>query len=153
MVYVAAHVGFSGAILNPFTIGIAQGLSDLPLFSGFGYRLFCWVVLTTILIVIVLRYAAKIKKHPERSPMYQADAYWREKGAVATEEVLEAKTTRSAWTVYLLLLLSLIAFSVYYPFTTFEVGESAVHFPAVPVFTGLYALTGWHCVSRTSFLS
>ena len=30
MVYVAAHVGFSGAVLNPFTIGIAQGLSDLP---------------------------------------------------------------------------------------------------------------------------
>ena len=62
MVYVAAHVGFSGAILNPFTIGIAQGLSDLPLFSGFGYRLFCWAVLTSILIVIVLRYAAKVKK-------------------------------------------------------------------------------------------
>lgn len=143
MVYVAAHVGFSGAILNPFTIGIAQGLSDLPLFSGFGYRLFCWVVLTAILIVIVLRYAAKIKKHPERSPMYQADAYWREKGEVAAEEVLEAKTSRSAWAVYLLLLVSLIAFSVYYPSTTFEVGESAVHFPAVPVFTGLYALTGW----------
>ena len=35
MVYVAAHVGFAGAILNPFTIGIAQGLSGLPLFSGF----------------------------------------------------------------------------------------------------------------------
>ena len=26
MVYVAAHVGFAGAILNPFTIGIARGL-------------------------------------------------------------------------------------------------------------------------------
>ncbi len=30
--YVAAALGFAGAILNPFTIGIAQGLSDLPLF-------------------------------------------------------------------------------------------------------------------------
>lgn len=143
MVYVAAHVGFSGAVLNPFTIGIAQGLSDLPLFSGFGYRLFCWVVLTLILVVVVLCYAAKIKKHPERSPMYEADAYWREKGGVASEEVREEKTTRSAWVVYLLLLLSLIGFSFYSPSSTFEVGESAVHFPAVPIFTGLYALTGW----------
>ena len=143
MVYVAAHVGFSGAILNPFTIGIAQGLSDLPLFSGFGYRLFCWVVLTSILIVIVLRYAAKVKKNPKLSPMYEADAYWREKGEVASEEIQEEKTTRSAWVVYLLLLLSLTGFSIYYPSTTFEVGESTVSFPAVPVFTALFALTGW----------
>lgn len=61
MVYVAAHIGFSGAVLNPFTIGIAQGLSDLPLFSGFEYRMFCWLVLTTALIVCVLRYAAVVK--------------------------------------------------------------------------------------------
>ena len=75
--------------------------------------------------------------------MYEADAYWREKGEIASEEVQEEKTTRSAWVVYLLLLLSLIGFSIYYPSTTFEVGESAVSFPAVPVFTTLFALTGW----------
>lgn len=37
----------------------------------------------------------------------------------------------------------MIGFSIYYPSTTFEVGESAVSFPAVPVFTALFALTGW----------
>ena len=37
MVFVAAGLGFAGAMLNPFTIGIAQGIADLPLFSGFGY--------------------------------------------------------------------------------------------------------------------
>jgi uncharacterized ion transporter superfamily protein YfcC len=40
MVFVAAGLGFAGAVLNPFTIGIAQGLAGLPLFSGFEYRLF-----------------------------------------------------------------------------------------------------------------
>ena len=54
MCYVAAHVGFAGAMLNPFTIGIAQGIADLPLFSGLEYRLFCWVVLTIIGIAFVL---------------------------------------------------------------------------------------------------
>ena len=39
MCYVAAHVGFAGAMLNPFTIGIAQGIAELPLFSGLEYRL------------------------------------------------------------------------------------------------------------------
>ena len=32
--YVAAHVGFAGAVLNPFTIGIAQGIAQVPIFSG-----------------------------------------------------------------------------------------------------------------------
>ena len=36
VVYVAANVGFSSAFLNPFTVGIAQGMADLPLFSGMG---------------------------------------------------------------------------------------------------------------------
>ena len=77
LVYVAAHVGFAGAILNPFTIGIAQGLSDLPLFSGFEYRIFCWVILNALLITWVLRYAAKVKRDPQSSLTYKLDHYWR----------------------------------------------------------------------------
>ncbi len=112
MVYVAAHVGFSGAVLNPFTIGIAQGLSDLPLFSGFGYRLVCWVVLTAVLIVIVLRHAARVKASPQLSPMYKADAYWRERDTEVAGEMTQEGTCRASWVVYFLVLLSLIAFSI-----------------------------------------
>ena len=39
IVFVAAALGFAGAILNPFTIGIAQGIAGLPLFSGIEYRI------------------------------------------------------------------------------------------------------------------
>ena len=76
MVYVAAHVGFAGAILNPFTIGIAQGIAEVPLFSGIGYRIFCWFVLNIVLITFVLLYAKKVKKNPKSSIMYEEDAYW-----------------------------------------------------------------------------
>jgi uncharacterized ion transporter superfamily protein YfcC len=34
IVFVGAGLGFAGAILNPFTIGIAQDIAELPLFSG-----------------------------------------------------------------------------------------------------------------------
>ena len=61
IVYVAANVGFSSAFLNPFTVGIAQGMADLPLFSGMGYRIFCWAVLTLLLIIFVLIYARKTR--------------------------------------------------------------------------------------------
>ena len=36
VVYVASNIGFSSAFLNPFTVGIAQEMSGLPLFSGMG---------------------------------------------------------------------------------------------------------------------
>ena len=64
MVYVAAHVGFAGAMLNPFTIGIAQDMSGLPLFSGIEYRLICWLVLMTITIAFVLWHASKVRAVP-----------------------------------------------------------------------------------------
>lgn len=152
MVYVAAHVGFSGAILNPFTIGIAQGLSDLPLFSGLGYRLFCWVVLTALLIAFVLRYAARIKRDPRLSPMYEADAYWRERHESAGGEVVAVATGRSARVVYGLILLALVLFSIRYPMSSFAVGQEMAHFPAVPLFTALYALTGWMGLRKSNQL-
>ncbi|MBO5698443.1 MAG: YfcC family protein [Bacteroidaceae bacterium] len=65
MVYLAAHVGFAGAMLNPFTIGIAQDLSALPLFSGIEYRTMCWVLLMFVAIVFVLWYASRHKSQPQ----------------------------------------------------------------------------------------
>jgi uncharacterized ion transporter superfamily protein YfcC len=62
VVYVASNIGFSSAFLNPFTVGIAQEMSDLPMFSGMGYRIFCWALLTGLFIVFTLIYASRVKK-------------------------------------------------------------------------------------------
>ena len=59
MVYVAAHVGFAGAMLNPFTVGIAQSIAEVPLFSGVEYRTLAWVIATTVGIIFLLIYAIK----------------------------------------------------------------------------------------------
>ena len=68
VVYVASNVGFSSAFLNPFTVGIAQEMSGLPLFSGMGFRLACWTLLTAALIVFILIYAKRIRREPAASP-------------------------------------------------------------------------------------
>ena len=34
IVYVASNIGFSSAFLNPFTVGIAQGMAELPPFCS-----------------------------------------------------------------------------------------------------------------------
>lgn len=72
MVYVAAHVGFAGAMLNPFTVGIAQGMADLPLFSGLEYRILCWIVLMAVAIAFTLWYANKIRKPVQEVPVTEA---------------------------------------------------------------------------------
>ncbi|MDY0217426.1 MAG: AbgT family transporter, partial [Bacteroidales bacterium] len=145
LVYVAAHVGFAGAVLNPFTIGIAQGIAGVPLFSGFEYRIFCFIVLTTIAIVWILVYAAKVKKNPEKSIMYEEDSYWRTREKVNPDEIIYKKTMGS-WFVYGTIQIVLIVFSVLYPLTTLSIGdpESAgalkLIIPALPVLAGLFAI-------------
>lgn len=71
IVYVAANVGFSSAFLNPFTVGIAQEMAELPLFSGMEYRLFCWAILTLLLILFVLFYAKSVYKAPQAAAEHQ----------------------------------------------------------------------------------
>jgi uncharacterized ion transporter superfamily protein YfcC len=139
MVFVAAGLGFAGAVLNPFTIGIAQGIADLPLFSGFGYRLFSWFVLNIFGITWILRYAAKVKKHPEKSVVYEDDEYWRKKGAVS-EETISYHTPVVSWFVFLFIAAGLIVFSVVYPMTHMKIGNTSETLPMVPVATAFFIL-------------
>lgn len=71
--FLASAVGFAVAFFNPFTVGIAQGFSDLPLYSGLTYRLILWVIGTIIATVFVMIYAEKIRKFPKKSPVYEID--------------------------------------------------------------------------------
>lgn len=73
VVYVASNIGFSSAFLNPFTVGIAQGMADLPPFSGMGYRIFCWTFLTALLCLFVVFYAKKTRKASHERTQVMAD--------------------------------------------------------------------------------
>lgn len=141
MVYVGAHLGFAGAILNPFTIGIAQGLADIPLFSGIEYRLFAWVVINLIGIVFVLRYVRRIRRRPQASPMYEEDSYWRKKDSAELENITYY-TPLMAWVVYVAVLVCLVLFSFYYPSTTLVIGNASITMTLVPVTAIVFAILG-----------
>jgi uncharacterized ion transporter superfamily protein YfcC len=146
--FVAAALGFAGAFLNPFTIGIAQGLSDLPLFSGLGYRLFMWVVISATGFAYILIYARKIRKNPHRSPVYDDDNHWRRLHS-GSEQKIEYHTPVSAWVTWIILGAVMIIFSVYFPVSSLSFGESQVKIPAVPVLTGFFILTGWLTLKKS----
>lgn len=90
VVYVASNVGFSSAFLNPFTVGIAQEMADLPPFSGMGYRIFCWAFLTVLMVIFVLVYARKTQRKPAGEEVMAAGS--------------ESMTRRQAWILAVLFL-------------------------------------------------
>jgi len=71
--FIGSQVGFATAFLNPFNVGVAQGIAGVPLFSGIGYRFICWVIATSVTIAFLMWYAARIKRHPELSPTFAMD--------------------------------------------------------------------------------
>lgn len=81
MSVLATNVGFSTAVFNPFTIGIAHRLAGLPLFSGAGPRIVLFFVVYAILAAFLTWYARKIDRRPESSPVYTEDQAERSKYA------------------------------------------------------------------------
>lgn len=151
MVYVAAHMGFAGAVINPFTIGIAQGLSGLQLFSGFEYRLIVWVIITSLIIIFTLIYASKVKKTPRFSPMYDLDDYWRKRESEAVKLDFATKTPFSAWVVFLIVTVVLGIFSFIHPITTIILGGANITFVCIPVLTALFVAVSFYTL-RKSYL-
>lgn len=73
IVLAGSTAGFAAAFLNPFTVGIAQGIAGLPLLSGMGLRVILYICMVTMAICYVLRYALKVKKNPEISTVRGID--------------------------------------------------------------------------------
>ncbi|WZL74030.1 TIGR00366 family protein [Clostridiaceae bacterium 35-E11] len=70
IVFVGVATGFAAAVINPYTIAIAQGIAELPVFSGFGLRIIIWICFMTLVIWYTMRYADKVKKDPTKSAVY-----------------------------------------------------------------------------------
>lgn len=114
IVFVGVATGFAAATTNPFSIGIAQSIAGVPMFSGLGYRMLIFVVFQTASIFYVMWYAGKIKASPEKSVLFgekldalpvhkveEAKMTWRQKICVClflcTIGTLLYGTTRLGW--------------------------------------------------------
>lgn len=59
---IGAGVGFAGAMLNPFTVGVAQAIAGLPPMSGWPYRTAVWAVMTVVGIAYTMRLAKSVRR-------------------------------------------------------------------------------------------
>lgn len=71
--FLGAAAGFAAAFFNPFTVGIAQSIAGVPLYSGLGYRLATWAIGTTVVVTYVMWYARRVRERPEISSVRAID--------------------------------------------------------------------------------
>lgn len=62
MSLLAVGCGFAAGVCNPFTVGVAQQLAGLPMFSGAWLRLLSFVFIYALLFTFVYFHAKKVEK-------------------------------------------------------------------------------------------
>ena len=70
VVYVGVATGFAAALTNPFSVGIAQGIAEVPINSGLWYRVIIFIAFQGASIWYVMRYAKRVKADPTKSVLY-----------------------------------------------------------------------------------
>jgi uncharacterized ion transporter superfamily protein YfcC len=96
--FLGSQVGFGAAFLNPFNVGIAQGIAGVPVFSGAGYRLVVWAAATFVTVAFLMWYAARVKRNPALSPTFLLDQTRRQEqpAAVQSDRMNEHMSGRDA---------------------------------------------------------
>lgn len=66
-ILIGSGIGVLASSVNPFSTGVASAAADISIGDGIGLRVLMYLVLTTIAILYVLRYARRVKREPARS--------------------------------------------------------------------------------------
>ena len=130
MVALGAAAGFSGGFMNIFTVGVAQEIAELPLFSGMGFRIIVQIVFVTIAAFFVYKYGKRVQKDKENSYVYHL-----EKEAEA--EAYDFKELTKRHIAVLIVILAGLALIVYGVINGWSTGtELAAIFLAMGILSG-----------------
>lgn len=87
MVTFGAAIGFASGFMNPFTVGVAQKIAELPTFSGMPLRVGVWLAMVIAVPLCILRYANKVKANPEFSYVRDLELAQKDSRIIAIEDV------------------------------------------------------------------
>lgn len=117
IVILGAAAGFSGGMFNPFTVGIAQGIAEVQLFSGWQFRLVPYFFFLTAAILYVMRYARSVRTNPERSVVAALEKERLEDNEDGGADELELRSFTTTHGIVLGLLLAAIGVNMWGIFT------------------------------------
>lgn len=93
---VASCFGFSAGVVNPFTVGVAQTLGGLEMYSGIGMRILTFALAYIILMAFLYPYARKIERHPEKSMVFAEDSLRKKEFSFRIDDFTEDKGKNKA---------------------------------------------------------
>lgn len=108
IVAVGAGMGYSGAMMNPFTVGVAQAIAEVPAMSGMGFRILCHACMIVVASFFIIRYALKVQADPTKSLVYGDET-----GVTMSEEEVKNARFSTREVLVLLILAAGIAVIVY----------------------------------------
>jgi uncharacterized ion transporter superfamily protein YfcC len=138
MSILATNMGFSAAITNPFTIGVAQGIAELPAFSGSTYRIIIFIFMYILLAVFLTRHAKKVEANAKASPVYEEEQETRKKYSNFSSEAIAAENSKTTPAIVFLIVCVVLIFATLFagPFI------SAISDIALPIVGLLFLIAG-----------
>lgn len=60
MIMMGTNLGFAAGMFNPFSVGVAQTIAEIPMFSGSSMRWFLWLALLITTSILLVKHAKKV---------------------------------------------------------------------------------------------
>jgi uncharacterized ion transporter superfamily protein YfcC len=73
ILFLGTQAGYIGATINPFSVLLAQAIAGIYGNPLLWLRAIAWVAFTLLAIAYTMRYAHRVRKHPESSPVFSSD--------------------------------------------------------------------------------
>ncbi|MBA7843640.1 putative basic amino acid antiporter YfcC [Klebsiella sp. RHBSTW-00484] len=73
ILFLGTQIGYVGAMTNPFSVLIAQGVAGIQGNPQLWLRAIAWLVFTLLAIAYTMWYAHRVKCFPQKSPVYEND--------------------------------------------------------------------------------
>ena len=126
----ATCFGFSAAITNPFSIGIASDLAGISVLSGMWLRIVFFILIYALVCFWILNHIKKISKNPEKSYSYKTDNEKRKNLNISNEELSSAdrKTLKVYLTFFIVQFMVLLLTAVIRPISGFAIPILALTF-------------------------
>lgn len=96
LLFCSSAVGYAGGMTQAFSVGVAQTIAGLPMFSGIGFRTVGWAVLVTATIIYMMIYAHKIKKDPSKAYNFEIDKKYRAEMDFSTDNITKLTGRQAA---------------------------------------------------------
>lgn len=114
MCLLAAGFGFSTALTNPFSVGLASEAMGIKVLNGIWFRLLIFILMYFILCLFLTIHVKKIEKNPESSPSYESDKkkleHLNNNFGIYNPKILRTYVTFFIWVLIVIIASSILPF-------------------------------------------